>query len=105
MGQFSSSLNNPYVIETYSNEDGDWYRLYSDGWLEQGGSIGMTSGGTSKTLLKPYKDENFTLVGFNKAFSVNVRTYFSINSPRQITGVFASGGGAEAWFYACGWGA
>lgn len=51
-----------YVVESVVNEDGSWYRKYSDGWLEQGGKA-SGSGGTNKvvTFLKPYLDTNYSL--------------------------------------------
>ena len=53
-----SSLNEIYpVVETYQNGT-SWYRLYSDGWCEQGGKldVAQTSEGVLITLLKPYRD-------------------------------------------------
>ena len=53
-----SNCTRPYVIETYHNSDTSWYRVYSDGWCEQGGWL---AGATfvNKTadvvLLKPIK--------------------------------------------------
>lgn len=40
-----------------------WYRVYSDGWCEQGGiNIGNDAWGLATvTLLKPYKDNNYTI--------------------------------------------
>ena len=53
-----------YITETYQNGT-SWYRVYSDGWCEQGGSDEMTSAisATNKTvvLLKKYKDANYTV--------------------------------------------
>lgn len=47
-----------FVTETYSGDDG-WYRLYSDGWIDQGGFL--SRGGGSKVIFhKPFKDTNYT---------------------------------------------
>lgn len=45
------------LIESYKN-GADWYRIYEDGWCEQGGYVS-----SSKTLIfrKPYIDSNYTL--------------------------------------------
>lgn len=52
-----------YVIDTYSSGT-DWYRVWSDGWCEQGGyyngAIG-TDASTTITLLKNYKDTNYSV--------------------------------------------
>lgn len=63
---FDGTKNNVFVSlkESYIDENGNWYRLYSDGWLEQGGTyIGST--GSTITLLKPYADTNYTLAFAN----------------------------------------
>ena len=55
------------VVETYQNGT-SWYRVWSDGWCEQGG---QTAAGTSitVTLLKAYTDINYNvqLTCVNKA--------------------------------------
>ena len=43
------------VVETYINGT-DWYRVYSDGWVEQGGAMGTSQ---TITLLKPMADTNY----------------------------------------------
>lgn len=54
---------NAWVVETYRNGT-EWYREWSDGWIEQGGAA-VSSSGTGKlvTLLKPFADKNYTIVG------------------------------------------
>lgn len=44
-----------YVIESYRNGT-DWYRIYSDGWIEQGGSIAFSSSTHKATFnfIKPF---------------------------------------------------
>ena len=47
------------VVEAYSNGT-SWYRLYDDGWCEQGGIINASSDAAyTYTLLKPYIDTNY----------------------------------------------
>lgn len=58
-----------YIISSYSSGF-DWYRVYSDGWCEQGGKQATAShqyGSTTVTLLKTMKDTNYqiTLGGIN----------------------------------------
>ena len=49
------------VVETYSSGT-DWYRVWSDGWCEQGGSLITGADATTTiTLLKPYKDINYQI--------------------------------------------
>lgn len=60
-----------YVVETYQN-DTEWYRIYSDGWVEQGGR-----GSGTRTFLKPFANANYS-IALTKADT-------------------SSGGAAEAW--------
>ena len=51
------------VVESYYDGNGNWYRLYSDGWLEQGGIFIPTNPSTgNKTLtisfLKNFANNN-----------------------------------------------
>lgn len=51
-----------YVIDTYSSGT-DWYRVWSDGWCEQGGSAtAATASSTTVTLHKTFKDLNYSLL-------------------------------------------
>lgn len=54
------------LVENWKDENGNWYNLYSDGWVEQGGHFdkGSIQADTTNviTMLKPYKDINYTLV-------------------------------------------
>ena len=48
------------VVETYSNGT-DWYRIYSDGWCEQGGKVTLSASTyTDINLLKPYIDTDYS---------------------------------------------
>lgn len=42
-----------FVVESYSDANGNWYRRYKSGWLEQGGRVNITGDGTY-TFLQPY---------------------------------------------------
>lgn len=60
-----TNINAPsrgYLVESYVNNK-SWYRIYSDGWCEQGGQITVTQAATNITLLKSYKDNNYNAVG------------------------------------------
>ena len=53
--------NIPHIVETYVNGT-SWYRVYSDGWCEQGGHWNSSSNSLQTiTLLKPYKDTNYNV--------------------------------------------
>ena len=49
------------VVEEYSSGS-SWYRIYSDGWCEQGGrTVSSGSGFETVTLLKSYTNTNYSL--------------------------------------------
>ena len=50
------------VVETYINGT-SWYRVYDDGWCEQGGQVTATTNnaGLKISLLKPYANTNYRL--------------------------------------------
>lgn len=78
-----SNCTKPYIVETYNNGT-DWYRIYSDGWCEQGGKLvvysGAVGGGGYNTatlnFLKPFvKFITYTVQArhdrFNAGFAEN----------------------------------
>lgn len=75
------------VVETYQN-GASWYRVYSDGWCEQGGKpVGTNSSQISVNLLKPYKDTNYTILnGFANTSGTSVK-----NDPIVINNITTSG--------------
>ena len=64
------------VVETYKN-GASWYRIWSDGWCEQGGTMGVTAQVTNVTLSKPYKDTSYTCVGIQS--NINSEGYHTVN--------------------------
>ena len=68
----SSLVQAPVIIQTYSNGT-SWYRIWSDGWCEQGDktSIGYLGKTVTVTLLKTYQSVNFGITA-NWAVSRNM---------------------------------
>ena len=62
-----SEINNKldsmtYVVESW-NEGTEWYRIWSDGYIEQGGRISLNETSTKDiTYLKPFNDTNYCLL-------------------------------------------
>lgn len=50
-----------YVVDSYRNGT-DWYRVYSDGWIEQGGSVTGNSGLVTYTFMKQFTNTNYGLL-------------------------------------------
>ena len=65
------------IVETYHNGT-DWYRIWSDGWCEQGGIDTFSSVGArtaSIALIKEYTSANYTisLMGFGSQGTFGIR--------------------------------
>lgn len=54
-------INGERTLVTTYKEGKNWYNLYSDGWLEQGGYLSCPSEPTTLTLYKPYKAVDYTV--------------------------------------------
>lgn len=50
-----------YLVDSYHNGT-DWYRVYSDGWIEQGGSVTSNSGLVTYTFMKQFTNTNYGLL-------------------------------------------
>lgn len=97
----------PTVVETYSDNNGNWYRIYSDGWIEQGGTFGGAfSSYTEKaiTLLKPFDNVyyNITAIGSHTSALGDCPTVKTKTNTRFSVIVYNSQGFAS--WYACGQG-
>lgn len=104
--------NIDYVVESYSDEDGNWYRVYKSGWLEQGGHK-PKGPDTQEDLifLKPFKDVNYQIFKTNTWFlSSNVTwqwiVFYSKRTTQATTfnSAQTTHGSGYDW-YACGQGA
>lgn len=63
MNKDGSNAEFPYIIETYQNES-NWYRVWSDGWCEQGGRFVAGSANTWKpiTLFKKMLNSKYSVL-------------------------------------------
>ena len=50
-----------FVIDSYSDGSGNWYRVYKSGWVEQGGVVSNLGAGALYTIvfLKPYANTQY----------------------------------------------
>lgn len=87
------NIETPHIVETYQNGT-SYYRVYSDGWCEQGGTI-STSAGADATIifLKPFIDTNYTFVGIGNNSSANGAFLFAIYGDKAATYITV----ANAW--------
>ena len=95
-----SEIRPACVVECYKN-GGNWYRLWSDGWIEQGYSIAGST--ASLTFLKPFKDTNYSIAGTPVTYSSYGVQSVSITS-KTTTGISWAGTNySSANWYFCGY--
>ena len=83
-----------------------WYRVWSDGWIEQGQSdIVVNTGGTPFNFFKAFKDSNYTIVVAATKTGSAQATFTTCLFNKSSTGATISGGaaGTIVSFYACGY--
>ena len=101
--------NYDYVVERYSDAQGNWFRKYKSGWLEQGGGYGEAFTDYRQvtiTFLKPFNDTKYTLVhssagsgnayeGATSAKTVSTFSIFNATNKDGLASWEAKGQGAE----------
>ncbi len=94
-----SNVNKPHVTDAYT-DGASWYRVWSDGWCEQGGKISLAYRTNEYvdfpiTLLKPMRDTNYTvLLTASDRNSVHLSqwSYSTLNVENFTTRTYSSGG-------------
>lgn len=102
---FATALNNAgirTIVETY-HSGASWYRVYSDGFCEQGGYITSASG-SSISLLKNYADTNYSILlsGSYGSAGTDVNTVVWNNKTTSSFTYYKSFSNGTTW-YACGY--
>ena len=68
---YNEFVNTPRITETYVNGT-SWYRVYSDGWIEQGGQIDCAKNASvTVTFLKAYTNTNYNVTGMSHFFNAD----------------------------------
>ena len=95
------SIQAPYLKDTYVNGT-SWYRVWSDGWCEQGGYFNSTVNNNqcTVTFLKPFQDNNYDI----QVTAINSEGFgfVSNKTPTSIM-VRVSGGNKARNWQACGY--
>lgn len=89
---------NDFVVDWYGPDaDGNWYRVYKSGWVEQGGifEISTDTDQTTINFLKEFNNTNYHInsTAIDSSYNVRLQTgtaYNSIKSTTNITGVFVA---------------
>ena len=96
-----NSANIRTVVETYVNGT-SWYRVYSDGWCEQGG-ITAAAGAAYETvtLLKPFRDTNYSALCASYITNNNNSTAIGIGQKTTTTCQFTCSGHSYQLIWEC----
>ena len=97
--------NMDYVVESYFDEEGNWYRVYKSGWVEQGGDSGTYTNKQTKTitLLKEFENTNYIVIPINTNVTAdNYYTYqpnslSATNFQIRCQDAAGSAGGSVKW--------
>lgn len=95
--------NYDYVVESYSDDSGNWYRVYKSGWVEQGG----VATSDNVTLLKPMENANYS-VYMSQSYNAEGYSAYSAQPYNRTTtsfSYFQYQGYFNAFWYVCGKGA
>lgn len=90
-------------IETYQN-GASWYRVYSDGWCEQGSNTWLTQEPQTITLLKPFNSTDYVITTSNGDPNTDSAVVGSAVNSKSISS-FVITSGYQSVFYAnnLGW--
>lgn len=102
----SSSLATCHVVvKTYVNGT-SWYRVYDDGWVEQGGFItGSNNAFATVTFLKAFSNTDYTIMCAMQG-STNADRFAQYNNKTTTSvGLYRDDYGTGIAWYACGYGA
>lgn len=100
-GAYLGRYKIPALIE--SSKGVNWYRRWSDGWLEQGGYFSASDGLQSLVFQLPYKNGDYTLTIGTIRSAVNTSNVVIQDKLQSYFNILATDGAAGNWF-AAGWG-
>ena len=93
------------LTESYKNGS-SWYRVYADGWCEQGGE--MSGASTNLTFLKAFINSNYTfmatarIAGDNLAYTMHtIITNKTASTVKLTIGQYGQGGTAQSGYIHC----
>ena len=101
----------PHIVETWTSGT-SWYRVYSDGWIEQGGQCSAADDATvTITFHKPFTNTSYCVLSgiVDAQLGGSNFRYISFSNftttTMKVAGQSNSGGSCRGFWYACGQGA
>lgn len=102
----SSASNHKVAVITQNYVNGtSWYRVWSDGWIEQGGYFNCTSSGQKLTFLKTFSNTNYCITasgGTSQMGNVAFYTRAKDSVLSWVSDDTSFNAGDISW-YACGY--
>lgn len=99
----NSNINNSSIVKSTYKNGYDWYRLYSDNWVEQGGSCTISANGSKTISLKvPMADNYYSIIAnaskayYNSSWDIGVTGATIINA-NSIQLTYGREGGRIFW--------
>lgn len=80
-----------------------WYRVYSDGWIEQGGKASMPSTEGSITLHKAFSNTNYCVYGTSAGSTNTLNIEFKAKTTTMFYTDYAGTATGNYYWYACGY--
>lgn len=110
-GDGSSTFNLPNdvrpkcIVDSGSDASGNWWRQWSDGWIEQGGNA--TTGSGTITLSIPYNNSVYTVLVISISNSTGQSYSFAnrIRTRSETSFTYYTNSSSSATWYAAGQGA
>lgn len=95
--------SHPQIVDKY-NKGTSWYRVWSDGWIEQGGYAHAGKTPTTVTFLKKFANTNYTItLGTKGTLGVNNNGVCSIPAKATSNFTLYSYSSYYCHWYACGY--
>ena len=99
-----ASSTNPAVIVTTYRSENSWYRVWSDGWIEQGGTCSKTANWYAKaTFPKAFTTTQYTLVSRGNENSSSSYSGNYMTGLQRYTTYANIGTDCPQIWYACGY--
>ena len=101
----SASKSRPLIpVQNFSNWE-SWYRIWSDGWIEQGGAIITTyeNQAVTITFLKPFSNVSFCIYASQRRGSTSASSFPRINNITENNFSLVGDSNAVNYWSACGY--
>lgn len=92
----------PVVVVTSWQSGVNWYRKYSDGWIEQGGKASMPSTEYTVTFHTAFTNTNYTILGSSAGNTNVLNVEFKNKSTSSVVLDYSGTNTGNFYWYACG---